>query len=543
MNRLLAVLGVDPAPFRVLLRISLINDFRGALRGGMHGAGGKERSPLTVALWMNVFVSFLLSAFTFKSLDAHAFALFHMTIAAVMMAMLTIGEFGLSFFERNDADVVGHRPIASRTYYAVKFGNVLFFVTAFGMAMAVVPAILGIWTRGGGALFPALFLPLSALQLLFVTSFFLMLYSVAVRFIDPERVKSIVFYVQLALNVSIFLGYQFVIQFTRQIAALGLDRHPAWLYACPPAWFAAPMGMHYDELHASYAIQIAVGIAATIATLALCFRRLSVTYLERMQATAEAPASARGGAPARGSRAARLMMVRSPIERVGFDFVNAVLRNDRMARMRAYSTVAMMGALMIVYALREGGLADPYGPEIAFYTYMMQAMFLMMMAMLLLNIRHSQQAKAVWFLYVAPVRDYGLFHRGVKKAVFARIGVPLYALMFAAGCAYWPVAHAALFTASGLIMAFAVMHAFSLMVYEVPFSRENVKGEQGVTMMVALLAMPVAGVLAVLQAFLARSIPLTAAAMAGVLAAGLGLSAASRAAAKARSPLAKELPS
>lgn len=534
---MIRLLGIDPGPFRVLLRISLINDFRGAMRGAEHG-----RSPLTMALWMNVFVSFMLSAFTFKSLDAHAFALFHMTVASVMMAMLTIGEFGLSFFERSDADVVGHRPISSRTYYAVKFGNILFFVVAFGLAMAVVPAILGIWSRGGDARFPLMFLPLSALQLLFVTSFFLMLYSVAVRFISPERVKGIVFYVQLALNVAIFLGYQFVIQFTRQIAAVGLDRHPVWLYACPPAWFAAPMGAVYDEPHASYAIQVGLGMVATAGTLALCFRRLSATYLERTQATAEETAAARGAAPARAGWGARLMMVRSPIERVGFDFVNAVLRADRMARMRAYSSVAMMGALMIVYALREGGLADPYGPEIALYTYMLQAMFLMMMAMLLLSLRHSQQAKAVWFLYVAPVRDYGLFHRGVKKAVFARIGLPLYALLFAAGCWYWPVEHAALFTASGLAAAYALIHAFSLMVYEVPFSKESAKGDQGMSMLVALLAMPAGGLLALAQALVARRIPLALAATGVVLVAGLILSAVSRAAAKARSPLAKEFP-
>lgn len=540
MSQILRALGVDPGPFRVLLRVSLINDFRGALRSGMQT--GKERSPLTVALWMNVFVSFMLSAFTFKSLDAHAFALFHMTIAAVMMAMLTIGEFGLNFFERSDADVVGHRPVSSRTYYAVKFANVLFFVTAFGLAMAVVPAILGVWTRGGSAWFPLLFVPLSALQLLFVTSFFLMLYSVAVRFIDPERVKNIVFYVQLVLNVAIFLGYQFVMQFTQQIAALGLDRHPEWLYACPPAWFAAPMGMVYDELHASYASQIAAGLVATVATVALCFRRLSVTYLERMQATAEEPRAARGEAPSRGGWAARLMMVRAPVERVGFDFVNAVLRHDRTARMRAYSSVAMMGALMIVYALREGGLADPYGPEPAFYTYMMQAMFLMIIAMLLLNVRHSQQAKAVWFLYAAPVRDYGLFHRGVKKAVFLRMALPMYALILAFGLWNWPPAHAALFTAAGLVTAYAVMHAFSLMVYDVPFSRENVKGEQGTTMLVAFLAMPVAGVLSAVQAVLAQWIHVSIAVTGVTLVVGLAFSAGSRAAARVRSPLAKEFP-
>ena len=137
-------MGIDPHQYWHLLRISLVLDFR---RQSAVSSGQSTQSALLMTCLVFGFFSLMLALFTFRTLNAFLYSFMFLAYSMVMVAFIVLSEFGATIISPDDYEILGHRPIASRTYFAVKLSNLLFYVLVIGSALNVFPGLLGASNR------------------------------------------------------------------------------------------------------------------------------------------------------------------------------------------------------------------------------------------------------------------------------------------------------------------------------------------------------------------------------------------------------------
>ena len=146
LGRWLSRWGVDADQYHWLLQVSLQMDFRSksSLQGGRESSGTK--SALLQSGLMNLIFSLVIAA----SLRAAGVGTFFFSVVTfgysmTMLAMSILMEFGLAVISPDDFLILAHRPISSRTFFAVKCSNLLFYVLALDLSLNLVPSL--VWAQ------------------------------------------------------------------------------------------------------------------------------------------------------------------------------------------------------------------------------------------------------------------------------------------------------------------------------------------------------------------------------------------------------------
>src|SRR5262249_21941602 len=128
----------------------------------------------------------------------------------VSLAMVVLIEFGSTLINPDDFQIIGARPVSSRTYFAVKLSNLLFYVGLFTLALNLLPAAVGTFMKGSRAYYPLVHLAAVFLATIFVTGLLAAVYGALLKLFDPERFKDLITYCQIFLSFFVFLSYQII---------------------------------------------------------------------------------------------------------------------------------------------------------------------------------------------------------------------------------------------------------------------------------------------------------------------------------------------
>src|SRR6266404_2866102 len=223
LGRFLSRWGVHAAQYHWLLQASLRMDFRSTNTLST----GSGSSPTKSALLVNGALNSLFSLIIAVSLVAGGASAFFFNVVAigyamVMLAMSILIEFGLVVISPDDFLILAHRPVSSRTFFAVKFSNLCFYILILGASLNVIPALVGLGSQDSRWYFPLVYLAVSTVASLFVAGFIVALYGLVLRRVNYEKFKDLLVYVQIAFSFFFFFGYQVVPRVAGTVKGVGI---------------------------------------------------------------------------------------------------------------------------------------------------------------------------------------------------------------------------------------------------------------------------------------------------------------------------------
>lgn len=489
--------GIDPHQYWHLLRISLLVDFR---RQSAVASDQPTRSALLMTCFVFGLFSLVLALFAFRTLSSFHYSLLFLAYSMLMIAFIVLSEFGVTIISPDDYVILGARPITSRTYFAVKLSNLLFYVFLIGSSLNIFPAVIGAFSDFADWRFPLIYFPVALWAGLFSAMLVVLLYGAVLRTVTYEKFKDVLVYIQVVFSFFVFFGYQLLLRAMPYLeqGQHGGGRRVALLI--PPGWFAGLVHVGLGQWERDYLLWAGWGVLMTGVLIGVGVRSFSLEYSQHLAQLHAVTAERRRLRRRVPLRVWERLMGNSPEERVAFSFVRQMLRRNRTLKLRLYPALGFPIAFLVI-GIVEKNLADPFlsgSPvsSVVFFTALVGPLLVLNFHALL---PYSEEHTAAWLFRVAPVRDLSRFFAGAKKAFLVSILLPLSLITGGLFSMFWAPTHAFLHAAVGFVLSYLFLGIVFLFYRGgFPFSQEPAKMAQTRQVALAFLSMPLWGAMFVL---------------------------------------------
>ncbi len=410
------------------------------LRGRSSRGLNKEQAPKSVGakLWGTLAMYALvgLIALTFLGQPSFVLSFYLHGMSLLFLGMFIAASAGEILFNKDEAEILLHRPVAPRTLLWAKVTVLTRVSLWLACAFNIAGLIMGTVGKDGSWLFLPVHLASTCIAALFCSGSVVLLYQLCLRWFGRERLDNLMTGAQVLLAVGMMAASQMVpfVMRTMGTASDVLDGK-WWLFLLPPAWFAG-----FDEVFTGRAAGMSwglagTGLAVTAAVLALAFGRMSASYEEGLQSLAESRP-----APPRSAGKRRLLdrlmdapplcwLLRDPVVRAAFRLTAAYLVRDRDVKLRLYPGLAPVLVMPAVFLI-QGAFKDIGQFGIAFAGGYLGLIPLMAMNFL----QFSQNWQAADLYRLAPVPGPAPFIRGANRAVATLLVLPMLAVMALVVC-------------------------------------------------------------------------------------------------------------
>jgi ABC-2 type transport system permease protein len=418
-----------PQTAKTLRRLFLTLFLRGRSARGLH----RSRAPTSIGMKLGLTLG-LYTLVGFAAIGAWGQSIFALSASLHAMTFLFLGMFvaasaGEVLFNKEEADILLHRPIAPRSLLWSKIRVLVEVSLWLSGALNLASFFVGAFMPGGSWLFPMSHAISITLEALFCTACVVVTYQLCLRWFGRERLDGLMTTAQVILAISVALGGQLVPQLIRRMGGtIEIGMKSWWVSLLPPVWFAALDDALVGAHRASSWALAGLGLAATLALLALAFGKLAADYERGLQTINEARAPVRATA---GRRWFAVLVnvpplswwLRDSVARAAFLLTAAYLVRDRDVKLRVYPGLAPILVMPLVFMLRDGNESGG-GFALAF-----AGSFLGVVPLLALSIvRYSQQWQASDIFRVAPMLGPAQLCHGARRAVLLVLAFPVLAV-------------------------------------------------------------------------------------------------------------------
>jgi hypothetical protein len=418
--------AVPVSTARVLRRLFLTLFLRGRSSRGLQ----KETAPksvagkLTLTLVLNAALGFLALFFLKQPVFVLSLYLHGMTL--MFVGMFVAASAGELLFNKDEGDILLHRPVAPRTLLWAKVRVLVEVSLWLAGAFNLVGLVVGVGSSDGSWLYPLAHLVSTAMEALLCTGCVVLGYQLCLRWFGREWLDGVMTAAQVLVAVAAVVAGQVI---PRLIGRHGFQFHADlqhwWMGFLPPAWFAA-----WDDALAGSGRGVSwllalVGVLVTGTVLWLAFGKLSEDYGSGLQTLNETRTRRRGKV---GGRRWLDVMVDAPplrwwlrdsVCRASFLLTAAYMVRDRETKLRLYPGLAPI-LIMPVIMLTQGR-SQNNGFMIA-----LVGTFLGMVPMTALQLlRYSQQWQAADLFRAAPIAGPALLGDGARRAVTCFLTLPI----------------------------------------------------------------------------------------------------------------------
>jgi len=446
----------------------------------MHGR--TKVPPLVIALFVYAMMGTVLAFALLRQDDPFVYSLFTMSAAMFMTGLMVIMEYSTVVVNPDDFDIMAHRPISSKTYFWAKSANLLFFVTVTGLALTLPAAVVG-GTMLAGPLFIPAYLGASVAACIAIAGLAVLLYAVALRIWSYDRFTSVITYVHTAATFVLVLGYVFLPRALGGDAAIPTIHRGDWVFLAPPAWFAAATQLALGKGTAQDVLLALMALGATVAIVVAAANTISLDYSKKLSELATASRESETPAATRVFRGSLgrlgLMFCRNDAERAGFTLLATYMRRDKKLRARIFPAFGLPLAAYVA-GLLTGEISDPLvsGADgmgllqiLGFYSMFVGFFFAS-------GLTQSDQWKASWLFYAAPVEHKVDILLGARKFVMIQFLVPFFLVLLVLLSFVIPLASAAAFVLVVFLLAVITFAVLSLSAPNLPLSQSVERSRQ-----------------------------------------------------------------
>jgi hypothetical protein len=450
-----------------------------------------------LALSLLFYAAFGLMAISFRGQPVFLLSACLHSLTLVFLGMFVASSAGEILFNRDEADILMHRPIAPQALLWAKvrvLGEIsVYLAGAFNLAGLLV----GAGASDGDWRYVPVHLVSTVMQSFFCTGSVVMVYQLCLRWFGRERLDGLMTTAQVMISLAAVLVSQMLPAMFAFMSAAQTSLTGLWfVLVLPPAWFAGlDDALAGSGAGRSWALA-AIGCAATVLVLWAALGKLAQDYASGLQMLNEQTGRRRSRQGRRRwvEALANLPLVRwwlrDPQERAAFLLTTAYLARDRDIKLRVYPALAPFLVFPIIFMMKDlSQSADAPGEG---FGVVFASGYLGVVPLTAVNLlQFSQHWQASDLFRIAPLAGPAPLCHGARKAVLCLLTAPL-AIALAAGA--W-IIHgdpaALVLLAPGMIVLPVVAIVPNLGGRSVPLSQpveEAKSASRGLTMIVALVA-------------------------------------------------------
>jgi hypothetical protein len=414
-------------PGAALRRLFLTLFLRGRAARGLN----QKSAPASIwrKLFLTLFIYVILGCTSLSMIRQHIFglAVYLHAMTFAFLGMFVASSSGEILFNKEEADILLHRPIDPRTLLWAKIRVLIEVSFWLAGAFNLAGLFVGVYCLDGNWRFPVVHLVSTAQEALFCIGCVVLVYQLCLRWFGRERLDGLMTMVQVVVSIVFIAGSQIL---PRVIMRFGNYLTPSessrWIGLLPPSWFAG----FDDALAGSGAnfswVLAAISVIATGVVLWLAFGKLAQNYEAGLQSINETVSKRK---PARAGR--RWMdwfvtvppfrwWLRDPVSRAAFVLTAAYLIRDRETKLRIYPGIAPMMVIPFIFLFQNGvGFGRDFGIAIS-------GAYLGLIPLLGLGMLHySQQWQAADIFRLAPMHGPAAICHGARRAVLCFLTLPM----------------------------------------------------------------------------------------------------------------------
>jgi ABC-2 type transport system permease protein len=427
-----------PSPERALRRLFLTLFLRGRTSRGLR----KESVPKSVAsklAWTLIFYAgFGLFLLFLRQQPVFALSVYLHGMTFVFLGMFVAASAGEVLFNKDEADILLHRPVTPGMLLRAKVGMLVQVSLWLAGAFNIGGFIAGVGAVDGGWFFIVAHALSTCLEALFCTACVVLTYQLCLRWFGRERLEGLMTTVQVFVAIAAVLAGQVMPRMMGRFGGkLQVGVKTWWVSLLPPAWFAGlDDALAGSRLAGSWALA-AWGLAATAAVLWLAFGKLAGDYGTGLQTLGEAR-TLRPRQRARRRWLGRVVAVpplrwwlRDSVSRASFLLTAAYLLRDRDTKLRVYPSLASMLVMPVILLVQDRTtMPGGGGFGVAFV-----GTFLGIIPVLGLSlVQYSQHWQAADLFRAAPIAGPAPLCNGARRAVLCLLTLPV---LLALGLVVW----------------------------------------------------------------------------------------------------------
>jgi ABC-2 type transport system permease protein len=419
-----------PSTKRILRRLFLTLFLRGRSSRGLK----KERAPKSVGqkLALSLFFYFLMGFLALGLRDKPVFALavcLH-SLTFVLLGMFVASSAGEVLFNKEEGDILLHRPIEPRVLLWAKIGVLIQISLWMAGALNAVGLAVGSTGTSGSWHFAVVHAISTALEALFCMGCVVMVYQLCLRWFGRDRLEGLMTTAQVVVSVGAVLAGQLLPQMVFRSGAIrSLSVESWWIGLLPPAWFAGLDDAIAGSMAATSWILAVAAVLATAIVAWLAFSRLARDYEIGLQTLSESISRSVRRRDSRRWIAALIerpplrWWLRNPVDRASFLLTAAYLVRDRDVKLRVFPGMAPVLVLPIVIFMREPGGS---GSGVSSFMVAFVGGYLGIIPMLALSmLQYSQQWRAADIFRAAPLLGPAPLCNGARRAVLLVLTLPV----------------------------------------------------------------------------------------------------------------------
>jgi len=427
-------MGADIGQLRAMLYAKLTIDDRRPITMGRQRKQKKDRKW---AIIFNMFISFFMGFLYVMPLlivkENIISIWFYYTTFLVLLTFLLITDFSNILYDTKDKFILFHRPINDRTLFLARLLHIFIYIIRTVVPMSLPGWIVISIFMGWKA---ALFFPIPLLCMLFMAMFFVNgIYLLILRLASPHRFKEIINSFQIFFAILIFGASYFMPRVLQSTVFQHIDLHAiGWARYTPSYWLAAMWvwvvpgkALAGSQMLSALAIVFPLFcLWATVKWIAPHFIR-SLVAIDGVEV---AP-------PQKSTKEAKKGIYKFFTELVnktggakaGFIITWLQTSRSRTFKMRVYPSFAYVPMYFVyLLTLNKHSLKTIFSnlSETSYHLGLMYlCSFVMLQALNFLTI--SDQYKAAWVYYAAPLEKPGNVMIGAFKAIYIKYFLPFFA--------------------------------------------------------------------------------------------------------------------
>lgn len=479
-------MGADVAQLRALLEVKLKMDDRKPI--STLNMGAKKKKPARFTSFWTAFISFFTGIIYILPMlalrEEPVLGLWaYFTFFLFLLSFTLITDFSNVLLDTRDKYVVMPRPVNNQTLFLSRLLHICIYLIRI-----VVPMSLPGWIVMGLINWKlAIWFPLPLFLLVGASLFLVMLlYLLMLRLASPERFKNILNGFQIALSILLFSSYYLVPQVmeSAQVAALKLA-DVAWVKIFPTFWIAATGSWLLKSGAVAGAVWyslLAVLFPALLLWVAV--RWLAPGFMSRL-ADAETGGEVQQTARPQTQRSSHSWAQRlnkSTEARAGFSMAWIQTGRSRSFKMKVLPTFAYVPVYFfyLLFINKHASFQEVWTdlPHTARHIGLLyMAAFILLQTLNYLVM--SDQYKAAWVYFAAPLARPGMVMAGAFKAVWIKYFLPFFVAIAAFVLYVWGLG-ALWDVALALVNVTVFAVGISVLMYRyLPFSKVEQMKEKG----------------------------------------------------------------
>jgi len=422
-----------PTPERTLRRLFLTLFLRGRGARGLNKQGTPKSIGEKLALTLVFYALFGCMALAFLHQPVFALAVYLHAMTFVFLGMFIASSAGEILFNKEEADILMHRPITPKAMLWAKIRVLVEVSLWLAIAFNLVGIFVGFGSAGNWR-FPIIHLGSTVLEALFCTGSVVLVYQLCLRWFGRERLEGMMTAAQVLVSVGAVLCSQILPRLVfRFDHVLNVGESSWWIALLPPAWFAGFDDAFAGSSLAASWLLAALAVITTATVLWIAFGKLAQSYESGLQALNETVSTRikkrnhRRWLDRLVSLPPLSWWLRDPVARASFLLTAAYLIRDRDVKLRVYPGIAPILIIPFIFLLQsnhhDGSNGFGFGvPFSGLYLGMVPLMGLQML-------QYSQQWQAADIFRAAPMIGPAQLCHGARRAVLCLLALPMLLLV------------------------------------------------------------------------------------------------------------------